>query len=71
VCSSIQHYTPATLQSLLMSIGLYDRLIGRPTHATGLIKFLDYGRRVERVWFCRGIDTVRHWQKVHPYQASV
>jgi len=31
----------------LMSIGLNDRLIGRPVRATGLIKFLDYLRRVE------------------------
>ena len=52
----------------LMSIGLHDRLIGRPARATGLIKFLDYVRSVERVWFCRGIDIARHWQKVHPYQ---
>ena len=31
----------------LMSIDLNDRLIGRPARATGLIKFLDYLRRVE------------------------
>ena len=24
----------------------------------------------DRVWLCRGIDIARHWQKVHPYQAS-
>jgi peptidoglycan/xylan/chitin deacetylase (PgdA/CDA1 family) len=54
----------------LMSIGLHDRLIGRPARATGLIKFLDYVRSVERVWFCRGIDIAQHWQKVHPYHIS-
>jgi hypothetical protein len=54
----------------LMSIGLHDRLIGRPARAAGLVKFLDYVRSVERVWFCRGIDIARHWQKVHPYHAS-
>jgi hypothetical protein len=54
----------------LMSIGLHDRLIGRPARAAGLIEFLDYVQRVERVWFCRGIDIARHWQKVHPYQGA-
>jgi hypothetical protein len=29
-----------------------------------------YVQSVERVWFCRGIDIARHWQKMHPYQAS-
>ena len=54
----------------LMSIGLHDRLIGRPARAVGLIKFLDYVRSIERVWFCRGIDIARHWQQVHPYQGA-
>ncbi len=51
----------------LMSIGLHDRLIGRPARATGLLKFLDYVRGFERVWFCRGNDIARHWRPVHPY----
>ena len=38
---------PTAEHSKLMSIGLNDRLIGRPARATGLIKFLDYVRRVE------------------------
>jgi putative urate catabolism protein len=54
----------------LLSIGLHDRLIGRPARAAGLIKFLDYVCSFERVWFCRGIDIARHWQTVHPYTAS-
>jgi putative urate catabolism protein len=54
----------------LLSIGLHDRLIGRPARAAGLIKFLDHVRSFERVWFCRGIDIARHWQTVHPYTAA-
>lgn len=50
----------------LMSIGLHDRLIGRPARAVGLIKFLDYVRGHDRVWFCRGIDIARHWMAAHP-----
>lgn len=53
----------------LMSIGLHDRLVGRPARAVGLVKFLDYVRGFDRVWFCRGIDIARHWRDVHPYTA--
>jgi peptidoglycan/xylan/chitin deacetylase (PgdA/CDA1 family) len=45
----------------LLSIGLHDRLIGRPGRAVGLIKLLKHMRSVEGVWFCRGIDIARHW----------
>jgi peptidoglycan/xylan/chitin deacetylase (PgdA/CDA1 family) len=46
----------------LLSIGLHDRLIGRPGRAAGLIKLLEYMRGHEAVWFCRGIDIARHWR---------
>ena len=45
----------------LLSIGLHDRLIGRPGRCGGLIKLLEYMRSFERVWFCRGIDVAEHW----------
>ncbi|MCK8786667.1 polysaccharide deacetylase family protein [Roseomonas sp. NAR14] len=45
----------------LLSIGLHDRLIGRPGRAPGLIRLLEHMRRHEGVWFCRGIDIARHW----------
>jgi peptidoglycan/xylan/chitin deacetylase (PgdA/CDA1 family) len=47
----------------LLSIGLHDRLIGRPGRAGGLVKLLKYMRSVQGVWFCRGIDIARHWQR--------
>ena len=50
----------------LLSIGLHDRLIGRPGRAPGLIRLLDHMRRFDRVWFCRGIDIARHWLATHP-----
>jgi putative urate catabolism protein len=50
----------------LMSIGLHDRLIGRPARAAGLIRFLDHVRKHDRVWFCTGGDIARHWARVHP-----
>ena len=50
----------------LFSIGLHDRLSGRPARAAGLIKLLEHMRGFERVWFCRGIDIARHWQTHFP-----
>jgi peptidoglycan/xylan/chitin deacetylase (PgdA/CDA1 family) len=50
----------------LLSIGLHDRLIGRPGRVGGLVKLLDYMRGREGVWFCRGIDIARHWRTHFP-----
>jgi len=52
----------------LLSIGLHDRLIGRPGRCKGLIKLLDYMRGFERVWFCSGADIAHHWRKNFPPQ---
>jgi allantoinase len=54
----------------LLSIGLHDRLIGRPGRVTGLIKLLEYMRGFEGVWFCRGIDIAEHWFKHFPAAPS-
>jgi hypothetical protein len=50
----------------LLSIGLHDRLIGRPGRCAGLIKLLEYMRGQEGVWFCRGIDIAEHWRSKFP-----
>ena len=50
----------------IMSVALHDRLIARPGRAVGLIKFLDYARRHDRVWFCTGRDIAEHWHREHP-----
>jgi peptidoglycan/xylan/chitin deacetylase (PgdA/CDA1 family) len=52
----------------LMSIGLHDRLIGRPGKAVGLIRFLEHVRKHDRVWFCTGRDVAEHWYRLHPPQ---
>ena len=51
----------------IMSIGLHDRLVGRPARAVGLVKFLEHVRQHDRVWFCSGQDIAEHWRKTHPY----
>jgi peptidoglycan/xylan/chitin deacetylase (PgdA/CDA1 family) len=50
----------------LLSIGLHDRLIGRPGRAPGLIRLLEHMRKHEGVWFCRGIDVAQHWREHFP-----
>ena len=53
----------------LLSIGLHDRLIGRPGRAGGLVKFLQHATGRGGVWFCRGIDVAQHWQTHFPARA--
>ena len=50
----------------LLSIGLHDRLIGRPGRCSGLIKLLDYMRGFDKVWFCSGADIAHHWRGKFP-----
>jgi peptidoglycan/xylan/chitin deacetylase (PgdA/CDA1 family) len=50
----------------LLSIGLHDRLIGRPGRAGGLIKLLQHMKGLNGVWFCRGIDIAQHWSAHFP-----
>jgi OHCU decarboxylase len=50
----------------LLSVGLHNRLIGRPGKFAGLKKFLDYAKSHKDVWFPRRIDIAQHWQKFHP-----
>jgi allantoinase len=46
----------------LLSIGLHDRLIGRPGRCTGLLKLLEHMRCFDDVWFCTGLQVAEHWQ---------
>lgn len=50
----------------LLSIGLHDRLIGRPGRCKGLIKLLEYMRGFDDVWFATGADIAAHWRKYFP-----
>lgn len=59
-------YTEGADCPRLMSVGLHDRLIGRPARAVGLIRFLDHVRKHDRVWICTGRDVADHWFQAHP-----
>lgn len=54
----------------LLSIGLHDRLIGRPGRVPGLVRLLEHMRRHEGVWFCTGLDLARHWRDRFPPPAG-
>jgi allantoinase len=54
----------------LLSIGLHDRLIGRPGRCTGLIRLLEYMRGFGDVWFCTGADIAQHWRKHFPAESG-
>jgi len=56
-------YAEGATSPRLLSIGLHDRLIGRPARIGGLIRFLDHVAAHEDVWICRGIDIARHWRR--------
>jgi len=59
-------YREGATSPKLLSIGLHDRLIGRPARIGGLLRFLEHIRKHEGVWICRGIDIARHWQATFP-----
>ena len=54
----------------LLSVGLHDRLIGRPGRCSGLLKLLDYMRSRERVWYCTGAEIAAHWRRHFPAELS-
>lgn len=54
----------------LLSIGLHDRLIGRPGRCKGLFALLKYMRGFDGVWFCTGAELARHWQQHFPVRKA-
>ncbi|HVW55983.1 MAG TPA: allantoinase PuuE [Rhizobiaceae bacterium] len=52
----------------MMSIGLHNRLIGRPGRVAALKRFIDYVKGHDKVWLARRIDIARHWKEKHPYK---
>ena len=59
-------YAEGETEPKMMSLGLHDRLIGRPGRAAGLARFLDYVLRHDDIWICRGVDIAEHWHANHP-----
>jgi allantoinase len=49
----------------MMSVGLHCRIVGRPSRAAALARFLDYVSAKDRVWLPRRIDIAWHWHAHH------
>ena len=58
-------YKEGATHPKMMSVGLHDRIIGRPGPAKGLEMFLDYARRFSDVWFARRTDLADWWIQHH------
>ena len=63
-------YAEGAEQPAMLSIGMHCRLLGRPGRMRALQRFLDHVQAHDRVWVTRRIDIARHWQAVHPFDAS-
>ncbi|WP_306132536.1 allantoinase PuuE [Roseivivax marinus] len=50
----------------MMSVGLHNRLVGRPGKAAGLARFLDHVAAHDHVWIARRADIAHHWAATHP-----
>ncbi|MCW4355894.1 allantoinase PuuE [Hoyosella sp. YIM 151337] len=50
----------------MLSVGLHCRLVGRPSRAAALERFLEYVQDHADAWVARRIDIAEHWRRVHP-----
>lgn len=57
-------------QSRMMSIGLHNRLIGRPGRIGALARLLDHIQRHDAVWLCNRTAIAQHWIETHPASAK-
>ena len=54
----------------MMNVGMHMRLLGHPSRASGLARFLDYVKSKRDVWVCRRLDLAKHWLKEHPCEVA-
>jgi putative urate catabolism protein len=59
-------YAEGAEEPRMLSLGLHDRLIGRPGRAVGFERLLDHIVQHDRVWIATGEEIARHWVEVHP-----
>ncbi|TQS73133.1 allantoinase PuuE [Rhodobacteraceae bacterium] len=50
----------------MLSVGLHNRLIGRPGKIAGLKRFVEYARSHSDVWFATRGEIADHWMATHP-----
>lgn len=49
----------------MLSVGLHQRLVGRPGRARQLARFLDHVMAKGDSWICRRIEIAEHWHREH------
>jgi OHCU decarboxylase len=54
-------YAEGATAPKMLSIGLHNRLVGRPGRAASLARFLDYVASHEKAWVATRLDIARHW----------
>jgi putative urate catabolism protein len=54
----------------MMSIGLHNRVVGRPSRALAVARFLDYVCARPDVWICTRREIAEHWYREHPAPAT-
>ena len=54
----------------MMNVGMHLRLLGHPSRASGLARFLDYVKGKPDVWVCKREEIARHWLKDHSCKVS-
>ena len=59
-------YEEGSAHPKMMSVGLHCRIIGKPSRAAGLDRFLKYASEKEGVWFARRLDIARWWKEHYP-----
>jgi len=59
-------YEEGTTHPKMMSVGLHCRIVGKPSRAHGLDRFLKYASEKEEVWFARRLDIARWWRENYP-----
>ena len=47
----------------MMTIGLHNRIIGKPARFMALQRFIDYVQQHDNVWICRRDEIARHWHE--------
>lgn len=60
-------YEEGQMQPKMLSIGLHNRIIGRPARFAALKRFVEYIKEKDHVWLCTREQIARHWQAEHPY----
>lgn len=60
-------YKEGQMQPKMLSIGLHNRIIGRPARFAALKRFVEYVKTKDHVWLCTREQIARHWQAEHPY----